>query len=66
MLERLKDKIRSTGKISEDYGGYEIIVTDSKNFPWNDIFEMLIDSGFQVWIDKTNSHIRIESKPEVN
>ena len=66
MLEALKIKIGTTGKISEDYGGYEIIVTDPKNFPWKEIFEMLVDSGFQIWINKKNSHIQIESKPEVN
>ena len=66
MLERLRIKIGNTGKLSEDYGGYEIIVTDPQNFPWNDVFEMLVDSGFQIWIDKHGSQIRIESKPEVN
>ena len=66
LLEKLRDKIGNEGKIFEDYGGYEIIVLDSKKFPWNDIFEMLIDSGFQIWINKKNSHIQIESKPEVN
>lgn len=59
-------KIGTTGKIFEDYGGYEILVTDSEKFPWKGVFEMLIDSGFQIWIVKNNSHIQIESKPEVN
>lgn len=66
MLQILRDKIGETGKTLEDYGGYEITVLDAKNFPWNDVFEILIDSGFQVWIDKKNSHIQIISKPEVN
>ena len=66
MLERLRVKIGSTGKIVEDYGGYEILVIDSEKFPWKGVFEMLIDSGFQIWIVKNNSHIQIESKPEVN
>ena len=66
MLEKLRLKIQNTGKVLEDYGGYEIIVLDSEKFPWNDVFEMLIDSGFQIWINKKNSRIQIESKPEVN
>ena len=66
MLERLRVKISTTGRIFEDYGGYEILVLDSKKFPWKEVFEMLIDSGFQIWIVKNNSHIQIESKPEVN
>ena len=66
MLEKLRVKIDTEGKIFEDYGGYEIIVLDPKKFPWKEVFEMLIDSGFQIWINKKNSHIQIESKPEVN
>ena len=66
MLEKLRAKIGNKGKVFEDYGGYEIIVLDSEKFPWKDVFEMLIDSGFQIWINKKNSHIQIESKPEVN
>ena len=66
MLEKLRTKIGNEGKIVEDYGGYEILVLNPEKFPWKEIFEMLIDSGFQIWIVKNNSHIQIESKPEVN
>ena len=66
MLEKLRTKIGKEGKIVEDYGGYEILVLNHEKFPWKEIFEMLIDSGFQIWIVKNNSHIQIESKPEVN
>jgi len=62
----LKKIIDSTAQIVEDYGGYEITVTDDKKFPWVDVFSLLLDSGFQVWIDKKNSHIQVMSKPEVN
>ena len=50
----------------EDYGGYEITVIDDEKFPWVDVFSLLLDSGFQVWINKKNSHIQVMSKPEVN
>lgn len=66
MLQILRDKIGVTGKTIEDYGGYEITVIDHKKFPWNEIFEVLIDSGFQIWIDKKDSQIQINAKPEVN
>ena len=62
----LKEKIGNTAQVIEDYGGYEITVTDNERFPWNEIFSLLIDSGFQIWINKKNSHIQIMSKPEVN
>ena len=66
MLQSLRDLIGDSGKTIEDYGGYEITVKDPKKFPWNDVFELLIESGFQIWIKRKNSHIIIESKPEVN
>ena len=62
----LKKKIGSTANIVEEYGGYEITVTDDEKFPWVEVFSLLLDSGFQVWIDKKNSHIQVMSKPEVN
>lgn len=62
----LKKMIGSTAKVVEYYGGYEITVTDNKKFPWVDVFTLLIDSGFQVWINKKNSSIVVMSKPEVD
>ncbi len=63
----LKSKIGKTGKVEEDYGGYEITVTDNEKFPWYEIFSLLVDSGFQIWINKNgHAQIQIMSKPEVN
>ena len=62
---KLKDEIKDTGKIDEQYGGFDILVLDNERFPWPSVFEMLIDSGFQIWINKKDSHIEIISKPEV-
>jgi len=66
MYITLKSKIGETGKVEEDYGGYEITVTDNENFPWHEVFLLLIDSGFQIWINKgEHSQIQIMSKTEV-
>ena len=62
---KLKEAIKDTGKIYEQYGGFDILVLDNEKFPWTTVFELLIDSGFQIWINKKNSHIEINSKPEV-
>jgi len=62
----LKKTIGTTAKVVENYGGYEITVTDITKFPWFDVFSLLLDAGFQVWIDKKNLHIQIMSKPEIN
>ena len=66
MFLRLKEIIKDTASIEEDYGGYEITVVDEEKFPWVRVFSLLIDSGFQIWIDKKDSRIQIMSKPEVN
>ncbi|WP_299291163.1 hypothetical protein [Nitrosopumilus sp.] len=66
MYQRLIERVGSTGKVIEDYGGYEIIVTDNKEFPWFDVFNLLVENGFQIWIVKENDHLQIMSKPEVN
>lgn len=62
----LESKIGSTGTVAEDYGGFEITVTDNENFPWREVFLILIDSGFQIWINKDeHARIQIMSKTEV-
>lgn len=61
----LKKMIDNTAYVVEDYGGYEITVIDNNKFSWNEVFSLLIDSGFQIWINKKNSHIQIMSKTEV-
>ena len=61
----LKKMIGSTAYVVESYGGYEITVIDNNKFPWNEVFSLLIDSGFQIWINKENSYIQIMSKTEV-
>ena len=67
MLQILRKKIGVTGRVSENYGGYDITVLDDVKFPWKDVFDMLIDSGFQIWIrNDIDSHKQIISKPEVN
>ena len=63
---KLKSAIGKRGKLEEEYGGFEITVFDNEKFPWEEVFTALIDSGFQIWIDKKDSHIQIMSKPEVN
>ena len=65
IYQKLKSLVGNTGKIEEEYGGFEITVTDDENFPWKDVFLSLIDSGFQIWINKTDFHLQIMSKPEV-
>ena len=67
MFQRLVEKIGAAGQVIEDYGGYEIVVTDNEGFPWHGVFDLLNENGFQIWIDKgEDGRIRIMSKPEVN
>ena len=62
---KLKEVIKDTGKIDEQYGGFEILVLDKEKFPWTAVFQLLIESGFQIWVKKKNSYLEINSKPEV-
>ncbi|MGD1835165.1 MAG: hypothetical protein ACPKQO_05540 [Nitrososphaeraceae archaeon] len=66
MFQILKKKIGVTANVVEAYGGYEITVLDNNRFPWNEVFSLLLDSGFQIWINKKNSHIQVMSKTEVD
>lgn len=65
IYQKLKSLVGNTGKIEEEYGGFEITVLDNEKFPWDEAFSALIDSGFQIWINKTDFHLQIKSKPEV-
>lgn len=66
MFYKLKRTIGSTARLVENYGGFEITVIDTEKFPWVDVFTMLLDSGFQVWINKTDPYLQIISKQEVD
>ena len=66
LFERLQTAIATTGKVFEDYGGFKIAIKDNDNFPWEHVFNMLANSGLQIWVVQENSHLQIKSKPEVN
>ena len=68
MLQELRDTIGTSGRVEEEYGGYQIIVQDAEHFPWYKIFNMLLDSSsFEVWLEKTKEEgLQIVSKPVVD
>jgi hypothetical protein len=54
MLQDLREAIGTSGRVEEEYGGYQITIQDPECFPWYKIFNMLLDSSsFEVWLEKT-------------
>ena len=66
MLQMLRDMIDKAGNVNEVYGGYEITVNNKEKFPWYEICNFLLDSSFEVWVEKSQSNLIIMSKPAVD
>ncbi|MEM3088819.1 MAG: hypothetical protein QXP20_06875, partial [Candidatus Bathyarchaeia archaeon] len=60
---KLKDIIGEAGKVSPEYGGYEIIVLNPSNFPWCNVLTLLLDNSLEVWVTKKGEHTVILCKP---
>lgn len=63
---KLKMVVGSEGEVSEKYGGYEIIVHNPDFFPWKDVFNLLADASYEVWIKRRSGRLIILSKPSVD
>jgi hypothetical protein len=66
MLHELRDMVARSGRVEEVYGGYEITITDTEYFPWYKVIYFLLDSSFEVWMEKTEYGLLIMSKPAVD
>lgn len=65
MLIKLKGLVGESGIVSELYGGYEITVLDTNVFPWEGVFNLLLDASYEVWITRSLNKLVILSKPPV-
>ncbi len=66
MLIKLKGLVGESGIVSELYGGYEITVLDTNVFPWEGVFNLLLDASYEVWISRSlNKQLVVLSKPPV-
>ena len=66
MLYELRDMVAQSGRVEEVYGGYEIMITDTERFPWYKVIFFLLDSSFEVWMERTEYGLLIMSKPAVD
>lgn len=67
MLYELRDMISRSGRVEEIYDGYKItIITDTEHFPWYKVIYFLLDSSFEVWMEKTEYGLLIMSKPTID
>ncbi len=64
-LERLRKIVKDTGEINSVYGGYEIEVLKPTLFPWFKVFNLLIEIGQKVWVEKKENKIHIISEPKI-
>jgi|TARA_B100001971_G_C18182712_1_gene533774 hypothetical protein len=58
----LKEIMKDTGKMYILYGSYEIVVKDKKRFKWAEVFNWLLDCGFEIFITKKEGKITITTK----
>jgi hypothetical protein len=63
--EQLRKRVKDTGAVNSTYGGFEIRVSKPTQFPWYKIFNQLFDNGQEVWVNKMEGKIYINSKPRV-
>lgn len=60
---KLKDIIGETGKVTPEYGGYEITVLNPTDFPWHNVLSLLLDCSLEVWVARKEERITIFCKP---
>lgn len=65
LLKDLKKLIGEVGAVEEAYGGYEITINDADNFPWLNVFNLLLGASYDVWITRRADKLVILSKPFV-
>lgn len=66
MLVKLRTIVGKEGEVNEKYGGYEIIVNNPDFFPWKDVFNLLVDASYEIWIKRQANRLIILSKPSVD
>jgi len=59
----LEETIADKGTVTSVFGGFEIIVHDSINFPWSHAFIILLELKHEVWITKEENSLTINTKP---
>ena len=62
--ERLVRIVSESGEVSSVYGGFKVRVIDPSLFAWYEVFDQLIETGQEVWINKTGGQFYVNSKPE--
>ncbi|MEM2904187.1 MAG: hypothetical protein QW587_00415 [Candidatus Bathyarchaeia archaeon] len=60
---RLVEIVGESGRVSSEYGGYEIEVLDTVAFPWSDVATILYSQGFDVWLSKKGDKPTLHGKP---
>jgi len=64
LFSRLKEIVGEKGNVAKAYGGYHIVVLDPPTFPWFEVFILLTNLGFSVWLSKEEERYIIKASPE--
>lgn len=59
LLQKVVDK---NAEIALQYGGFKITVTHPRRFPWDDVFSLLRDESFDVWLTKKDNVLSINAR----
>ena len=58
--------VGESGKVSEEYGGFLIEISDTQRFPWVDVCRLLLRLGYMVWMEIRNDKLFVVSKPKAD
>jgi hypothetical protein len=61
IAESLRYFMGDTGGLQESMGGFRIEVFHTKAFPWANVFKVLLDHGFRVYVTRHKADVRIEA-----
>ncbi len=53
-----------TAEVNPAYGGFEIRILQPASFPWNRVFEYLLELGQEIWVERGEGALYIHSQPE--
>jgi hypothetical protein len=62
--EWLTRTVKDSAEVNPVYGGYELRVLKPEIFPWYVVLNFLIEMGQEVWVDKKEDTIFINSEPK--
>jgi hypothetical protein len=64
LQNRVRKIVGDAGEVVSKYGGYEITVVRPDLLPWHEVFDLLIETGQDVWITRKHGKTSINTEPK--